>query len=152
MGVYDPLGMLAPITIQMELILRKVNECLVGWDEDIPVDLWEEFKFVMAELFKVKEFRKPRAIAPVGSQDRPHADLVTFVDASSSSMCAMSYLIVKQEGERHPSLLLTKTKIAPQPSPTVPKMELLAAQLGARITKKIEDELKNVNRGKVFPN
>ena len=144
MSLYDPLGFMAPLIVQLKLVMREIAGNDIGWDDDIPVQCWEKFKTAMFELLKLVDFKIPRAVCNSEFPDTPNADLVTFTDASSVAMCALVYLVVEHNGCRYPSLVLSKTKIAPQPQPTVPKMELLAASLGARMADQVSRALTNV--------
>ena len=153
MSLYDPLGFLSPLVVQLKLTMREVitNKC--DWDECIPDSCWQQFQVTMRQILHLSEFRIPRGLSAghVPPSDRPTADLVTFVDASSVAMCALVYLVILSSETRHPALILAKTKIAPQPQPTVPRMELLAAQMGARMADKVAKALTNVNlRRKYF--
>ena len=147
MSLYDPMGFLSPLIIQLKLCMREISTHHVEWDENVPDASWQKFKTTMQEILSLDGFSIPRPLCSPEMEplDKPEADMVVFVDASSIAICSMVYLIMEQNGERYPSLIAAKTKIAPQPQPTVPKLELLAAQLGARLSKHAESAYTNVS-------
>ena len=146
MALYDPLGFLSPLTVQLKLVLRRLAGTVKGWDDLIPTEMWDDAKLIMMEILKLNGHEIPRSIHPfpLSKGEKLKGTLVTFVDASSVALCSMVYLVTEHEDKKISNLVLSKTKIAPTPTPTVPKMELLAAQLGVRVAQKAEDSLSNV--------
>ena len=92
MSLYDPLGFMAPLIVQLKLVMREIAGNDIGWDDDIPVQCWEKFKTAMFELLKLVDFKIPRAVCNSEFPDTPNADLVIFTDASSVAMVAGIHL------------------------------------------------------------
>ncbi|XP_055714743.1 uncharacterized protein LOC129808863 [Phlebotomus papatasi] len=69
-------------------------------------------------------------------------ELHVFCDSSSFAYGAVAYVVTENEtGERKAQLLMAKSRIAPTKSITIPKLELCATVLGARLIKKIQESL-----------
>ena len=49
-GIYDPLGLLSPITIKYKLLLQKIVEAGLAWDESLVGDLLKEAQSVLKEM------------------------------------------------------------------------------------------------------
>ena len=64
--------------------------------------------------------------------------LICFTDASTSALCAVVYLRCESElGQVGIGLLASKTRVTPVKTETVPKLELFASLLGARLLRKV---------------
>ncbi|KAF2888965.1 hypothetical protein ILUMI_17207, partial [Ignelater luminosus] len=72
------------------------------------------------------------------SQD---SSLHLFCDASKNAYAAVVFLKVCHQGEVHVNLLLAKTRVAPLRGMTIPRLELLAATIGARLYASVKESL-----------
>ena len=81
----------------------------------------------------------PRLVKPIGSPIL--TCLHIFADASSIAYGAAAYLVVSTENTVASHLILAKSKVAPLKSITIPRLELSAALLAARLCNKIHSAL-----------
>ena len=100
-----------------------------------------EWVHALQEVVKLKENAIPRhplnAPYPAISQDGKFT-LVCFTDASQEAMCAAVYIRYEATtGEVDAGLIAAKTKISPVKTLTIPRLELCASLLGARLSTKI---------------
>ena len=49
-GIYDPLGLLSPITIKYKMVLQELDNCGLTWDKPIPMDLDSFIRKVLKEI------------------------------------------------------------------------------------------------------
>ena len=75
------------------------------------------------------------------------ADLHIFSDASNKAYGACAYLSCNGQG----NLIMGKAKVAPLKNLTIPKLELTAVLLAARLTKFIHDAYKGIIKIKNSP-
>ena len=80
-----------------------------------------------------------------GFQDGPSAasdkELHVFTDASEFAYGAAAYIKVTNETGIHVSLLMGKSRVAPLKCISIPRLELTAAAVGAKLSRFIMDEL-----------
>ncbi|GIX82169.1 reverse transcriptase [Caerostris darwini] len=69
------------------------------------------------------------------------ATLHIFTDASAHGYACCSFLRCEDEGEVKVSLISAKARVAPVQRPTIPRLELLGAAIGARIASTILEAL-----------
>ncbi|XP_046142834.1 uncharacterized protein LOC123988088 [Osmia bicornis bicornis] len=142
--LYDPLRWIAPVIVQGKTFMQELWTLKVGWDDPLPAEFvkrWEKFS---SNLSEVRAVTIPRWIgtAPTNVSTEIHG----FADASSLAMGVIIYLITKDETDQiRTALLMAKTKVAPLKRVTIPRLELSAAALLARIVKRIRKVLKMEN-------
>ena len=68
--------------------------------------------------------------------------LLVFCDASRYAFAAAVYLVQECQDQRRTDLIFSKTRLVPNKKITIPRLELLAALIGTRCMKFVENELK----------
>lgn len=147
-SLFDPLGWIAPVLIKPKLLLQQLWQLKVDWDEKLPSSIQEEWQKIKNELPLITKLRIPRWI---GTTKSSKVELHSFGDASEAAIAAVVYLrSFDENGEIiNVSLLTAKTKVAPIKKLTIPRLELCAAVLTARLTKQVISAL-NMNIERVY--
>ncbi|XP_064081954.1 uncharacterized protein LOC135198313 [Macrobrachium nipponense] len=120
--IFDPLGILTPVTIKGKLFVKKLWELKTDWDDELMMDLKKEFDELLNQLNSIEEIKVPRSCFNEGT-----CSLHVFVDASHGA-CAY---VVSSKHTSH--LLISKSRVAPSPPLTIPRQELLAVTIGMRL-------------------
>jgi len=140
-SIYDPIGFLAPVTVQGRLILQSLMAGTGSWDEPLPAHLlsaWESWKESLRHL---SEIRIPRAYSPTFS-DETSRQIFMYSDASEKAIAASGYLVARtQEDATGCSFLLGKAKVAPSKGHTIPRLELCAAVLSVELAEILSEQL-----------
>lgn len=125
--IFDPLGLLSPLTITAKIILQKLWQLKTSWDEFVPASIhtqWSLFRTTLDQLANLKILRhfichKPRSI-----------ELHGFADSSQNAYGACIYKRSLDENNKwHCHLVCSKTRVAPLKVITIPQLELCAAVL-----------------------
>ncbi|XP_055522798.1 uncharacterized protein LOC129716979 [Wyeomyia smithii] len=140
MKIYDPLGLVGSLLIQGKILLQDVWRTKLGWDDRIPENLFIRWKHWLQVLKEMDNVRIPRCYFP-GYDPACYEDLELhiFVDGSEQAYSAAAYFRVRDQGQIRCALVSSKTKVAPLQQTSVPRLELQAAVIGARLRKTIED-------------
>ena len=140
-SLYDPLGVIGPFIVIGKILLQEATRLKLSWDEEVPPDLtckwlsWIEF---MKELPLI---RIPRCVKPFSS-DQAVMELHHFCDASEVAYGSCSYLrCARQDGSITTFLVFSKAKVAPIKSVGIPRLELQAAVLAAKVEAMLLSEL-----------
>ena len=137
--VYDPLGLLSPVTIRAKLLIQELWQQQLEWDEPLSPELssqWHEIAQNIEEAATITLHRRFFA----SSEMQPTAPyLHVFADASSKAYGAVSYIT---SGDQC-SLVMAKSRVAPLKKLTLPQLELMAALTGARLAKFVSQALKS---------
>ncbi|XP_034836290.2 uncharacterized protein [Maniola hyperantus] len=138
MSIFDPLGLLSHFTITAKIILQSLWRLQVGWDEPVPTEIADDFSAWLKNLEEIKELRLPRHYNTRGARSM---ELHILCDASSQAYAAVAYWrIERYNGTVDLVLVAGKAKVAPLRAQSIPRMELQAALIGARLAKSILEE------------
>ncbi|CAI6371615.1 unnamed protein product [Macrosiphum euphorbiae] len=128
--MFDPLGLLSPVTFFAKTLMQRVWKAGLSWDEQLPLDMAEVWRSFVVDLSNLQCVRIPRFL---GTRRDMQCVICGFCDASSTGYAAVVYLrVIDSSGNPSVSLLGARSKIAPVKSTTIPRLELCAALLLAR--------------------
>lgn len=138
--IFDPMGLLAPSVIQMKMLLQKLWLQKLSWDERLPAEIkavWADF---VKSLSHLSNLRIPRRVVCNNYQS---VEIHVFSDASERAYGACLFVrSVSSCGEILVRLLTAKSRVAPLKPTTIPRLELCAALVGARLYQKVVRSLR----------
>lgn len=102
----------------------------ISWDETLPKDIAEEWINFRNNLQLLEKIRIPRWIR---YQSTNHIQLHGFCDASSLGYGAVIYSRVQTEDGYATDILMSKTRVAPIKTISVPRLELCGAVLLSKL-------------------
>lgn len=141
-SVYDPLGLLAPVTIQERALLRELTSESSDWDSPLPEDKQNKWEAWRDSLKDLKELHVPRTYTSISLSQAKRKELCLFSDASTKAIGAVAYLkAVYPDDKVEAGFVMGKARLAPQSEPTIPRLELCAAVLAVEMADLIQDEL-----------
>lgn len=141
-SLYDPLGFVAPFILQGKCILQELCRRGTEWDNELPDDLRPQWVDWKNDLLKLKEVLIPRCYHPHTFSDIVRTELHHFSDASNVGYGACSYLRFKNDkSEVHCSLVMAKARVSPTKVISIPRLELSAAVISARMSVMLKNEL-----------
>lgn len=150
-SVYDPLGILSPVTLQAKKILQELCRRKIGWDVVIPGDLAHKWLVWKTQLQHLESVSVQRCFKPVGFGESVFNQLHHFADASEEGYGTVSYLLQKNNSnEVHCAFVLGKARVAPLKPMTVPRMELTAATMATRMDTVLKSDLQLPLQPSVF--
>lgn len=140
MGIFDPIGFLAPLVIKLKIIFQELWRQNLKWDQKIPDVNFEQWKSWLCEAKKLKCISIPRCYLPVSSSYE-NATLHVFCDASDKAYSVVIYLRIEDKDKVYTSFVHSKARVAPLKSMTIPRLELQGAVTGSLLTDVICKEL-----------
>lgn len=140
-SIFDPIGFLAPVTIQGKLILKDLITSINGWDDPLNIQYlpkWESWKESLSQLQYVHIPRTYLKLPWSTTKKEVHI----FSDASEQTIAAVAYLITSLPNETSQiGFVMGKAKIAPSSGHTIPRLELCAAVIATEIAETISYQL-----------
>ncbi|XP_055615129.1 uncharacterized protein LOC129761435 [Toxorhynchites rutilus septentrionalis] len=135
MMIYDPLGLLANFLMFLKILLQEIWRSGVGWDDHIKSEQFKKWLIWLRVLPLVDSVSVPRMNTSCG--ERNNIQLHVFVDASENGFAAVAYLRFEEDGVVECALVGAKTRVAPLRFISIPRLELQAAVIGARLANHI---------------
>ncbi|XP_073417844.1 uncharacterized protein [Dendrobates tinctorius] len=141
-SLYDPLGFIAPITIQGTPLLRQLSETVKDWDAPLTPDKepkWETWK---QSLCALHEIHISRCYTRTSLAASTRKELHVFSDASIDAIATVAYLkVAGPDNQGHVGFVFGKAKLALKPDHTIPRLELCGTVLAVELADIIQHEL-----------
>ncbi|XP_063624728.1 uncharacterized protein LOC134796465 [Cydia splendana] len=131
--VFDPLGLVSPVTLIPKLITQKAWLNNTGWDEPIPEELEKEFKEWLDTLHYINQCRFPRRLtsAPI---EECETSVHVMCDASKDAYAGCIFLRTQQGDQVNVQLVLAKSRVTPtKRKMSLPKAELMGCLIASRL-------------------
>ena len=134
---FDPIGFLAPFTIRAKMLLQQMWMAGLDWDEELTEPLTNAARAWFSELLEITLLQIPRCLL-VGGKQIDNVSLHTFVDASEDAFGAVAYVRYSyQDGTISTNIVAAKTRVAPTIATSIPRLELMGASIGVRLSTRI---------------
>ena len=138
---YDPFGFLSPIIIQFKWFFQELYKTKIGWDDPLNGNLLKMWRKLLNGL-KGATILSLRRCYFQGIQDKVFScSLHGFGNAFSKAYAAVIFLPVTTTVGGYVKLLTSKSRVAPVKELTIPRLELLAALLLARLITHVKEAL-----------
>ena len=131
--VYDVLGWYSPTIIKVKILLQQLWVAKIAWDDLVPSavqSVWEKWK---SELPALSQHLIPRCYYPTGVKTASR-QLHGFSDASELAYGGEVYVRFSDSDDKiRVALVIAKTKVARIKNLSIPRLELCAAVIVARL-------------------
>jgi hypothetical protein len=143
-SLWDPMGFLSPFVVRAKILVQELWKLKTAWDERVPSDFLQNWQRWVTEAANVSKVMIPRALIP-RLENPTETSLQVFCDASQLAYGVVIYLRTVYEDKNIEVRFVTaKSRVAPQrPSLTIPRLELNAAVLAARLALKVNQALRS---------
>ncbi|XP_065194926.1 uncharacterized protein LOC135826224 [Sycon ciliatum] len=128
-SVFDPLGLLAPYIIRGKMLIQELWLRGSTWDDPLEPSVDKLVKEWIADARDLQTLRIPRPLMAADGVSSLHV----FADASEKAMGAVAYIISKDPSGATCRLVAAKSKVAPLEEVSIPRLELIAAVMAARL-------------------
>ncbi|XP_055633928.1 uncharacterized protein LOC129774246 [Toxorhynchites rutilus septentrionalis] len=152
MSLFNPLGLLASFLVHGKILMQEVWCQKIQWDERVNDHIYSRWTKWISLFSQVREIRIRRCYFENASSSMYETlEVHTFVDASEDAYSAVVYFRVKAlNGTIQCTIVAAKTKVVPLQHATIPRLELMAALLGVRLTNFVVDGHSVTVRRRVF--
>ena len=145
-SVYDPLGLVSPMTLSRKLLYREARESKVAWDAQLPGELAS--KLIKRESQLPLNISVPRAL-PKHQERISNIELHCFGNTSGRGISAAVYAIVSQPSGDSVGLVAAKSRLAKQ-GLTIPRLELVSGHMATNLIVNVKESLEGFPLGEMF--
>ena len=146
-SIYDPLGLINPLTVRMKIIFQDICSEKFGWDDELSEKFRIEWNIILSDLKRIDCIRVQRNYCFLEITDQIISVQVhAFSDASKRLYAASVYLRFQlKTGIIQTVLLTSKSRIlSAKKIVTIPKAELLGVLLMTEICTAVIKSLSSV--------
>jgi len=138
--IFDPIGLIAPLTTTIKILFQQVWLHKIKWDENLPENIQSEWTKWKHEFEDIKDFKKSRCFFNKQKGMPKSVELFAFGDASNKAYAAAVYVKgTYKDGTSSSELVFSKTRVTPikmvedgLKMESIVRLELLAALITAR--------------------
>lgn len=144
--IFDPAGWLGPTVFLAKMFIQQLWLQKLEWDDPPPdkiVQAWTRFQ---SELPSIANITIPRHIDHIRHQSST-SFMVGFCDASERGYAAVVYLVTTFHNDINITLLASRSRVAPLKKINVPRLELCAAHLLAKLVQSLHTQLSDLPLG-----
>ncbi|GFW74593.1 integrase catalytic domain-containing protein [Trichonephila clavipes] len=122
-------------------MLQECWTLKVKWDSELPASIWQKIPKRKDQLDRLKAIAVPRCMIedPETSQN---LSLHVFCDASKAAYATCIFLRSENENSASCQLVQARSRVAPLKSISIPRLELLACTIEARLVRTVKEDLK----------
>ena len=150
-SIYDPLGLVAPFLLKGRKILQEITSESSKWDDNVREEHVQEWDQWRRGLPALETLKVSRCYKPNDFGRSIHSSLHTFSDASSTGYGVSCYLRqINERGEIHVSLVVGKSRVSPLKPITIPRLELTAATVAAKVAHMVKKQISIENLSEFY--
>ncbi|XP_062556857.1 uncharacterized protein LOC134221685 [Armigeres subalbatus] len=140
MAMFDPQGLLSPFTVFGRMLIQDLWRTGCDWDEEIDDVSFQKWIRWTKVLPMIETIRIPRSYFGNATMDQvENLQLHIVSDASKGAYGCAAYFRAVVDGCVKCVLVSSRVKVAPLKPMSVPRLELQAAVLGARVASVVKD-------------
>ncbi|XP_035217742.1 uncharacterized protein LOC118191057 [Stegodyphus dumicola] len=140
---FDPTGFTAPDTLITKLMLQECWKQKISWDNNLPKSLSDKFESWKNKLHNLEKITIPRRFF-ADFETISDLSLHVFCDASKSAYATCIFMRNCNENSvtSQVQLISGRSRVAPIKPISIPRLELFACTIGARLAHRVKEDLR----------
>ena len=142
--IFDPLGFICPYVLKAKILFQKICRLGLDWDDPLPKELDDEFQSWLKDSRKLNNLEIQRPYFPhvPWTTNADKVQLIGFGDACELGYGAVVYIRLIVDGKYNVYLVDARSRVAPMKRMSIPRLELLASLLCARLVDFVRTSLR----------
>lgn len=145
--LYDPIGILNPFTVTARILMQEIWKSGLVWEDELKEDMRKKWVNWCNQLKFLETLKISRHLFSEYSKgELEDLQLHCFNDASAKAYGAVIYVRYRVSGQIFTNFVISKVRVAPLKELSLPRLELMSAVVGTRVTTYIKKQVfKDVN-------
>ena len=139
--IFDPLGMISPMTLKAKLLFQELSLLKLDWDEELNSEHKRTWNKWLLDLEVANSIVIPRYLFAGTKKIVDNCEIHGFADASSKALGACVYAVFSTEDGLSSTHITGKSRVAPLKQITIPRLELTAAEILAKLMANVVESL-----------
>jgi hypothetical protein len=140
--LFDPFGWVSPLSTRVKLLMQESWTLKLTWDQPLPEKLFRRFEAFQEDIAQLAYVCVPRYVLQFPSSSLRQISIHAYADASEKAYGAVVYVRIETEEKVKSHLLIAKGRVAPLKNHlTIPRLELCACLVAARLVKHLRDRV-----------
>ncbi|KAK9744298.1 Pao retrotransposon peptidase [Popillia japonica] len=97
--IFDPLGLIAPLTIRVKILMQEIWQLKLNWDESLPLHIQDKWICFTQEMESLSKVQIPRRVVSVNNA--ASYEIHGFCDASEKAYGACIYATLAKRRTGH---------------------------------------------------
>ena len=135
--LFDPLGLISPITLQGKLLFKLLCIDKSDWDDELDDIIKQKFSKFLNDLKIIKQISMSRFIYGAFKEQICNIELHCFCDSSLQAYSSVIYIRVITNLDVKVNLICSKTKVSPMKEVTIPRLELMSCALLTKLLQSV---------------
>ena len=141
---FDPLGFVSPVIMSLKFVFQEVCKVSSSWDSPLSSTHACRLRRWLKDVETVRSIRLSRCVLPIARKSINSLELIAFSDASKLGYGAVVYIRSTFGPDTSVRMLISKGRLAPIKEQSIPRLELLACLLLARLVCMVREALRTV--------
>ena len=140
-GIFDPLGIIGPVTITAKILFQEACRQKIGWDDPLKDKVKQDVETWIEGLLECRQITIRRCVYEHVQEEVLECSLHGFADASKKAYCAVIYLTYRAQTGRYSKMLTSKTRVAQLKELSIPRLELMAGMVLVKLMSTVKNAL-----------
>ena len=143
--IFDPIGLFTPFTVTMKMLFQTLCTTSMNWDDEVDQKVLSSWNSIFGDLQSLSDIRVPRCYFRCINEPFRRHEIHGFCDASDLAYATVVNLRTEYSiGEVDTNLIASKTRIVPIKKQTIPRLELVGANVLPRLVDSVIKALTSV--------
>ena len=138
---YSTLLVFYLVTVRTKILIQRLWQQHIDWDEPLNNAAEQEWLSIATDIQDAITTSIPRQYLAIDNPRRQAVQLHIFADSSPKAYGAVAFICVANLV----SFVMAKSRVAPLKQLSLPKLELMAALIAARLSKFIREALQSLD-------
>ena len=142
--IFDPLGFVSPFILKAKILFQLICRLGLDWDDPLPDEQANEYQAWLKDSRNLSNLEIQRPYFPhiPWTPNSGRVELIGFGDASEHAYGAIVYIRLYVDDKYMVYFVDARSRVAPMKKMSIPRLELLAALLCARLIEFVRTSLR----------